>query len=564
MPVDPFSLDPPSSLAGRARSIVARSLLSRLAGLDEVRAAYEGLTPGPAETFLQRALEALAVETSIDPLALTRIPEQGPLIVSANHPRGALDGLVLASVVARVRPDVRLVANHLLARIPEMRSICFFVDPFGGPSASARSLSGLRAAHLWLRRGGALILFPAGEVAHRRDAAGQPRDGAWSDTLGRLASGAGAAVVPAFIDGSNSEWFYSAGRLHPLLRTLMLPRELLRARRSQVAVRIGRAIEDGTGANITVRARQAVERLSTTESSPASELATLPPDARLLQSGRFDVYHAEAHDIPATLHEIGRLRAVTFRAAGEGTLADIDLDRFDRHYVHLLVWDREQRCVVGAYRIGRTDRIVRQRGVDGLYTRTLFRYDTSLIDALAPALELGRSFVRLEYQRDYQPLLLLWRGIGQYVVRHPEYRCLFGPVSISARYGDASRALMTAFLERHHRDGRLARLAEPLHPGTAAAGDSCSIPSTVAEADKAVAAQEADGKGLPVLLRQYLKLGARTISVSVDPAFGNVIDALMAVDLTTTNPAVLRKYVGDDGLAAYSSQHSRASVSPAA
>ena len=299
------------------------------------------------------------------------------------------------------------------------------------------------------------------------------------------------------------------------------------------------------------------------EPTPATEVASLPPAARLLQSGRFEVFHAEAHELPATLREIGRLRAVTFAAAGEGGGSEIDLDDFDPHYVHLFVWDRDRQAVVGAYRIGRTDRIVRARGVDGLYTRTLFRYGTPFLDAISPALELGRSFVRLEYQRDYQPLLLLWRGIGQFIVKRPEYRYLFGPVSISARYAPASRTAMTTFLQRHHGDASLATLVTPLHPDRSASAAS-PAPATATEAERLVASLESDGKGMPVLLRQYLKLGARAVGISIDPAFGDVTDVLMVVDLTAVNPAVLRRYVGDDGLTIYQAHHPKPRLSPAA
>jgi len=563
MPVDPFSFDLPSSHPGRAAAYVARSLLSRLVGLDALRAAYAGLPDGDDDAFFERVLAALAIDTSVSPVELEHVPGDGPVIVAANHPRGALDGVVLAAVLRQRRPDVRLIANHLLSRLPELRSTCFFVDPFGGATAAGRSLAGLRSAHLWLRHGGALVLFPAGEVAHERDAHGRLRERSWSETLTRLAAGSGAAIVPAFIDGENSSLFYAAGRLHSGLRTALLARELLGARGSRVRVRLSRPVASSPRETVTVRTQQAVASLGRSGSTVHGEIHDLPSSARLVQSGRFEVWHAEARDIPATLREIGRLRAVTFAAAGEGGATGIDLDDFDAHYVHLFVWDRDRQAVVGAYRIGRTDHLVERRGVDSLYTRTLFGYDTSLLDALAPALELGRSFVRLEYQRDYQPLLLLWRGIGQFVVRHPEYRYLFGPVSISARYADESRAVMTAFLERHHRDESLSALVMPLRPAptTRAAG---SVPATAADADRLVATLESDGKGLPVLLKQYLKLGARALAISIDPAFGDVTDVLMAVELTTVSPAILRRYVGDEGLAVYQEHHRRPELSPAA
>jgi putative hemolysin len=550
MPVDPFSFDPPPSLLGRATARVARFLLSRPLGLEALRTAYAALPGGPEETFAQRVLDALSIDVAVEARELAGIPANGPVIVAANHPRGALDGLVLASLLRRVRPDIRLLANHLLERIPELRASCFFVDPFDGEAARMRSRPGLRSAHLWLRRGGAIVMFPSGEVAHRRDARGVPMDSAWRPGLDRLASATGAAIVPVFLDGANSRCFYAAGRIHPILRTALLPRELLAARRSPVRVRIGAAIAAADAGESTpaARARQDVERMARRTSTPntaiAKEIAQLTPDLRLLTAGRFEVFCAPASCMPATLAEIGRLRAVSYRAAGEGTGADVDLDAFDHDYLHPFAWDRHEQRVVGAYRIGCTDALVRARGVEGLYTRTLFRYGPDLIEAMPPALELGRSFVRPEYQRDYQPLLLLWRGIGSFLVRHPHYRMLFGPVSISAAYSSASRTALTMFLERHHLDLRLARMVTPVHPLVASPAP-CATPATVSDAHRLVASLEPDGKGMPVLLRHYLKLNARALGFSVDPGFGHVIDALMAVDLRTVSPAMLRRYLGE-------------------
>jgi putative hemolysin len=274
------------------------------------------------------------------------------------------------------------------------------------------------------------------------------------------------------------------------------------------------------------------------------EIAGLPPDALLVDANRYRVYCASARDIPRTLDEIGRLRAIAFRAAGEGTGADVDLDAFDAEYHHLFSWDRVERRIVGAYRIGVVSEIVSRRGVAGLYTRTLFDYGPNLLEALGPALELGRSFVSPAYQRNHQALLLLWRGIGAFLSRRPEHRVLFGPVSISANYSNASHALLTAFLEQNHLDPSLARLVRPRHPRPRTITHDHAVPADTDQADRQIRQIESDGKPMPVLLRQYLKLHARALGFSVDPGFGHVLDALMAVNLTDVPPNILRRYLG--------------------
>ena len=289
-----------------------------------------------------------------------------------------------------------------------------------------------------------------------------------------------------------------------------------------------------------------VSGFSRTE-SVASEVAGLPSELRLVESGPFQVFCVRAGQIPATLREIGRLRAVTYRAVGEGSDSTLDLDRFDQRYLHLFSWDRDQRRIVGAYRIGQTDRIVADAGVDGLYTRTLFRYDERLIERMAaPALELGRSFVRAEYQKNYNALLLLWKGIGRFIARHPQYRLLFGPVSISARYSDASHQLLMSFLQQNHFAAEFGELVAARHTPRVgpAASAAASVPQSIDEVNRLVERAEADGKGMPVLLRQYLKLNARLIGFNVDPAFGEALDALMLVDLSTVDLPILNRYLG--------------------
>jgi putative hemolysin len=572
MPGDPFQIDIlPHAPLGRAAFIAARPLLERVLALKTFRALYRKTQERLDEPFDSRALCALDIRADVLRSDLDHIPSSGPLIIAANHPHGIVDGLILMTALRRVRADIRMLTNRVLARIPELRDCCLFVDPFEGRNAEARNRAGLRAAHLWLRGGGALIVFPAGEVAHARDTGGQRVDSVWKAAMSRLALATRAPVIPAFIAGTNSQMFYAAGRIHRVLRTLLLPRELLKQRGSTVALRFGPPIQVDqiaeSAATATAIVRQAVESLAgaprTTATPPpardiAAEVAALSSGCRLLESGPFQVFCVRAEQIPAALHEIGRLRAITFRAVGEGSDANLDLDRFDVRYLHLFVWDNDKKQIVGAYRIGQTDRIVADAGAAGLYTRTLFRFDSRLIQRMqAPALELGRSFIRAEYQKNYNALMLLWKGIGRFIARNPEYRVLFGPVSISARYSDVSQQLLMTFLQQNHFAAELGALVTARHsprsePIPAAA---VSIPRSVDAVNALVERAEADGKGMPVLLRQYLKLNARVIGFNVDPAFGNSLDALMLVDLTTVNLAILSRYLGSANARMFLTHH---------
>ena len=198
--------------------------------------------PVDGRAFWNRALEALEITVSVSDEDVQRIPTDGPLIVVANHPFGGVDGLALAAVVSRARPDVKLLGNSLLARIPEMRRAAFFVDLFGQSSARVQNASAMRAALRWVTSGGALAMFPAGEVSYLRAGDGARVDSEWSTAVARLATRADATVLPVFFHGGNSRLFYLGGRVHPALRTALLVRELLRQRGRTIRLRVGRPI----------------------------------------------------------------------------------------------------------------------------------------------------------------------------------------------------------------------------------------------------------------------------------------------------------------------------------
>lgn len=303
------------------------------------------------------------------------------------------------------------------------------------------------------------------------------------------------------------------------------------------------------------------------EAAPASELEAeveaLSASHRLIDRGEHLVALARAAEIPALLREIGRLREITFRSVGEGTGAALDLDRFDESYLHLFVWSRRERCLLGAFRLGPTDRLVEGGGVGALYTSTLFNYGPRLPAVLSPALELGRSFVRPEAQRGSKTLLLLWWGIGAFVARHPKYSTLFGPVSISALYQDFSRDLMVRVFSRGGFLHPASEQVAPRHPvpyrdwSELSGGQPLRGVASLELLSAVVSDAEADGKGVPLLVREYLKLGGQFLSFNVDPDFAGVIDGLVVVDLLKTDRRLLKFYMSAEGLKAFEGQLGR-------
>ena len=569
---------------------LARPLAERALGLRQLERVHTAARACPGPEFIDRVLQELDVRVDVERADLERIPSEGPLVVVANHPFGGIEGLVLCKLLLARRPDVRIMANYFLGRIPELRELFLLVDPFGGPRSIRANLDAMRKAVRWLGGGGVLGAFPAGEVSHlslRRRIVEDPR---WLETTGMLVRRERCTVLPVYFPGRNGWKFQAAGLIHPRLRTVLLGRELLRRRGSSIEVRVGSPIpwrqlaphsaaceltaylrsrtyilgERPPVAAGAVQPRRTPRRVRPLGPPPPSapiidEVERLPPDSLLVEAGKEAVYIASAPEIPNLLREIGRQRERTFREVGEGTGREIDLDEFDRSYRHLFVWSRENRELIGAYRIGLTDELLGERGTDGLYTSSLFAYKPQLFSSMGPALEMGRSFIRPEYQKSYAALLLLWKGIGRLVLRHPGHATLFGPVSISADYRSASQRLIVAFLEQNKYAHDWSRWVRPRTPSRPVRSRGFRLsPDQLCDLNDVssfIAEIEADHKGVPILLRQYLKLGGRLLGFNVDPEFSNVLDVLIMVDLRRTAPAILARYMGREGAARFQARH---------
>ena len=580
----------PASAAPTRLQRLALRVLPALARLHRIRDEVRRLDDPFA--VAEYALRELRVDLRLSAADVDRIPATGGVVVTANHPFGGLDGLLAIAGIGRRRRDLRILANAELARIEELRALIIPVDPFGGPKAARANVAGLRQALRWMEGGGALLVFPAGEVSHLHLRSAAITDPPWSATAARLVRLAGTPVVPLHIAGANSVLFQIAGLVHPRLRTLLLPAELANKAGARVQARIGQTIaparyrgiesDEHLASYLRLRtyalrvepepsyggptaaghvAGRGVEPIAA-EVEPervAREVEALPDASLLASAGNLRVHIASATEIPWTLQELGRLRELTFRAVGEGTGRSSDIDLFDDYYEHLVLWDTEERRIAGGYRLGRTDLIWRRFGRRGLYTSTLFEYGDLFLGLLGPALELGRSFVRVEYQRSFAALMLLWKGIAEYVGRNPRYCRLIGPVSISNDYQPLSRELQVAFLSN--------RLLDPLmasvRPKRAfrgrlslrSVGLASRWPADIDELSRLVAGVEPDGKGAPVLLRQYLRLGGRVLGFRIDPDFGNALDCLMLVDLRRTEPKVLRKYMSESAWARFQRKH---------
>ncbi len=535
--------------------------------------------------FLRYSLEILGVNYQIASGSVDSIPDQGPVIVVANHPFGGIEGMVLAELLLQRRSDVQILANHFLNRIDEMAELFIGVDVFDKSAATRSNIQGVKKAFSHLKNNGVLLVFPAGEVSSVDLKQKQVTDREWNRIIGLMIRKTSATTVPVFIEGSNSKLFHMMGMLHPRFRTMLLVRELLNKRNQSLSLHLGEAIASGELKSLASdEAVTSYLRLNTyllasradrsramvnqdyqspiappvVESALQVNIQSLSESRHMVSKDDFEVYCAPAHELPYILPEIGRLREITFRQVGEGTGKACDLDEYDEHYLHLFIWHKARCEIVGAYRLGLVDKLMAQQGVKGLYSRSLFSYRKRFIKSLGPAIEMGRSFIRSEYQRSLSALLLLWKGIATYAARNPQYTTLFGPVSISSDYSDLSRSLMSCFLELHHYDQDRAVSVKPTNPQKkprkafwtrqmlADMGDSQLI-------SKLVYRMEGD-KGLPVLIRQYLSLNGSLVSFNVDKSFNNALDGMIIVDLLQVPEKVLAKYMGKDQACEYLSR----------
>ncbi|MDN2480186.1 lysophospholipid acyltransferase family protein [Vibrio agarivorans] len=541
------------------------------------------------EEFLRFALESLGISYQIEGGQLSSVPQTGATVVIANHPLGGIEGVILAELLLSVRPDVKILANQYLSLVPELASLFIGVDVLEQDRSKRTNSKALRHANQHLAEHGLLLIFPAGEVSHptQRDLS-RVEDKAWHRSVASLVKRHKALTVPFFIHGHNSKPFYAAGKIHPMLRTVLLGRELLNKKQKPIKLTIGTPIKCKELANLNDQqavhylrlntyllrhqARQRkVTHLTNQHVEPISspkplelilaEIQALKPSAHLLTSGQFSVYCAAFDDIPHLMHEIGRVREINFRAVGEGTGRAIDVDQFDRDYLHLFVWDNEKQSLVGAYRLGLVDKIIAKQGIEGLYSRTLFDYQQAFITRIGEnkAIEMGRSVVAAEYQKSMSALLLLWKGIATFVSHHPQYTTLFGPVSISDEYNDTAKHLLTETLSLHHYDQESASLVKPLNP---ILNEHYQWPSELLSSLidlqllSRVIARIDDGKTVPVLLRQYLGLNGKLVSFNVDPDFNNALDGLIVVDLASVSAKTLGRYMTLDKAQAYLELHS--------
>ena len=505
---------------------------------------------------------------------LSNIPQEGPLVIIANHPLGGLEGMLLARELIAIRPDIKVITNELLLRFPEFKDIFIGVDVLSENTSKNNTL-GIRRVTKHLSDRGALLIFPAGTVSKIDYKHRIITDNKWSDIAARLVRKYQCPCIPFYINEKNPLWFYLSALIHKRIRTALIARAMISKKNTTVEIVVGdkilpqeiKSLE--TTAEVTHYLRLCCEVLSSknrpiVKNTQINE--TIKPDIKqnklleqlqcldkyqIFKRGNFSVYCAPYAELGCVMEQIAITREKTFRAASEGTGKELDSDQFDPCYNHLWVWDDVAQKLVGGYRIGKVDEIIKVHGVSKLYSNSLYNYKQKFIDNMDGYVEVGRSFVSVDYQRHSKALDLLWRGIGSYMVANPECHTLFGCVSVSQAYSNMAKALLVDSLLMHfNAKQEFLNNVKPKMPlkinGKPWSESMISSLSNVPIINKLLGRIDS-GKTIPILIRHYLALNGKFASFTVNKNFNHSLDGLIIVDLRLTPQKYLSRYLGKEG-----------------
>ncbi|UPW17595.1 lysophospholipid acyltransferase family protein [Agarivorans sp. TSD2052] len=547
------------------RYSIVKWFFSKVLFEDEFQAFGEQHPHLKGVAFIDQVFAELNISYRVSQNERERIPSEGRVVIIANHPIGSVDGLALLHLVSQVRKDVKIVANEVLSAIKPLEDLLLPVDNMRGNSQRKQ----LMAIKDQLDNEGAVIIFPAGEVSRLKGH--KIQDGKWSKGFVSIAIKANTPLLPICVKAKNSKLFYFCSFVYRPLSTLLLVKELFFHRDKVFSMVVGEQIPvKSFGLSGLERSTQAqllkkhLYRIGNNKKGLfQTEAAIAHPEQRLaLKKAIKQLEHigetpdgkqiclCYGNSQPVLLSELGRLRELSFRAVGEGTGRRTDTDKFDANYIHLILWDTEHLEIAGAYRFTDTKRLIEEHGIDALYSQSLFEYDIDSCDFLQSGIELGRSFVQPKYWGK-RSLDYLWLGIGAFLARNPQYRYLFGPVSISAAMPEAGRDLLIHFYQTYFPATK--RFACSRQPYQLAKQNTCSInmrftgedyKTDFAQLKSALATM---GTAVPTLYKQYTELclvgGVQFIDFNVDPEFNQCIDGLVLVDLQQLKEKKKARYI---------------------
>ena len=551
---------------------VAAPLLDSLLGINKLRNIYlsNNLSGLPKQEFSEKLLNVLGINVIGAQGVTSKIPQEGPCIVVCNHPYGMIEGVIIAKLLTNYRKDTKVMANVGLKIFKEIEEYFIFANPLK-PKAAINT-SAIKQCFKHINNDGLLVVFPAGRVSFFQSDKQRITDAEWNRLAAQLALKTQAPLLPVFISGENSPAFHNLGRIYYRFRLLMLVRELLKIQKSTISLSAGnlltskllgkfdqtvdvndiarlqcylndeRYITPWQDDNQSTQLKAIMPDVDKTKMT--NELSNLPSEQHLVDFKNYSVYYGYQQQIPNCVAEITRLREITFRTLNEGSGEPCDTDKFDATYMHLFIYDHKNEEIIGAYRIGQTDLLLKNNDISALYLSQMFNFEPSFINQQQPCLEMGRSFIVEEHQGSYHGLLLLFKGIGVYMAQNPRYRTLYGTVSLSKLYDPRSVAIIDHTMV-NNKDGVNANTPfdNKIHPEFTDFINNRTL--NIEQVSTLVMGIETDKKDLPILLKQYHKLGAQFHCMGIDSNFNHTPGLLLSVHLPSAPEKLLKLYLGD-------------------
>ncbi|WP_151944173.1 bifunctional ornithine lipid synthase OlsF [Aliarcobacter butzleri] len=514
--------------------------------------------------FVDAVLDYFDFDYTVSSNDLQNIPSTGKVIIIANHPLGGLDALCLLKLVGQIRKDVKILANDFLVGFEVLHSLMIPLDNF----KDRQSKESIKKIYEALKNEEAIIIFPAGEVS--RATPKGVKDPAWNKGFLNFAKNSNSAILPIFLDAKNSKTFYTISLINKTFSTLLLSNEMFNKKSKNINIKIGQIIPSE---NITPKGlnkdflvnlykkhlyalKKGKKSFFQTQSAIAHPVSKIDLYNELKKSpllGQTNdgkkIYLYDYVEDSIVLKELGRLREISFRKVGEGVNKKRDIDKYDVYYQHIILYDKNELEIVGAYRIGNSDMIFKEFGTKGFYSNTLFQFNDEFMFYLQNSIELGRSFVQPKYWGT-RALDYLWYGIGAYVKANPNIKYMFGPVSISGAFPAIAKDMLVFYYNYYYSSEK--NLVEARTPFSYSSHihdikEFFTLEDKKRDFKSLKIALSNIGVNVPTLYKQYSELtlddGVKFLDFNVDKNFGDCIDSFILVEIDKIKDSMKQRYM---------------------
>ncbi|MCT7580792.1 lysophospholipid acyltransferase family protein [Aliarcobacter butzleri] len=514
--------------------------------------------------FVDAVLDYFDFDYTVSSNDLQNIPSTGKVIIIANHPLGGLDALCLLKLVGQIRKDVKILANDFLVGFEALHSLMIPLDNF----KDRQSKESIKKIYEALKNEEAIIIFPAGEVS--RATPKGVKDPAWNKGFLNFAKNSNSAILPIFLDAKNSKTFYTISLINKTFSTLLLSNEMFNKKSKNINIKIGQIIPSehitpkGLNKDFLVNLykkhlyalKKGKKSFFQTQSAIAHPVSKIDLYNELKKSpllGQTNdgkkIYLYDYVEDSIVLKELGRLREISFRKVGEGVNKKRDIDKYDVYYQHIILYDKNELEIVGAYRIGNSDMIFKEFGTKGFYSNTLFQFNDEFMFYLQNSIELGRSFVQPKYWGT-RALDYLWYGIGAYVKANPNIKYMFGPVSISGAFPAIAKDMLVFYYNYYYSSEKT--LVEARTPFSYSSHihdikEFFTLEDKKRDFKSLKIALSNIGVNVPTLYKQYSELtlddGVKFLDFNVDKNFGDCIDSFILVEIDKIKDSMKQRYM---------------------